>query len=76
MAEELVVAKESWIETTRQYFIDIRSEMKRVTWPSKEKVQSTSLVVIVSVFAFAAYFFVLDKFIENTVTRAYTYLVK
>ena len=76
MADELVVKKESFIENAREYFIDIRSEMKRVTWPSRQKVESTTLVVIVSVFAFAAYFKVVDKIIENTVTRSYTYLVK
>ena len=76
MADELAVKKESWIDTTREYLIDIRSEMKRVTWPSRQKVESTTLVVIVSVFAFAAYFNILDKIIENTVTRGYQYMVK
>ncbi len=76
MAAELEVKKTNWVESTREYLIDIRSEMKRVTWPSRLQVESTTLVVILSVFAFAVYFQILDKIIENTVTRAYTYLVK
>jgi preprotein translocase subunit SecE len=76
MADELVVRKESWIESTRQYLTDIRGEMKRVTWPGRQKVESTTLVVIVSVFAFALYFKIVDTIINDTVTRAYTYLVK
>ncbi len=76
MADELVVKKESWIESTREYLIDIRAEMKRVTWPSRAKVESTTIVVIVSVFAFALYFKFLDTVINATVTRAYEYLVK
>jgi len=76
MAAELEVKKESFIDSTRAYLIDIRSEMKRVTWPSKAQVQSTTLVVIVCVFAFAAYFKVVDWAIEQTVTRAYTALAK
>jgi len=76
MADELVVKKQSFVESTREYLIDIRSEMKRVTWPSRQKVESTTLVVIVSVFAFAAYFKVVDTVIDMTITRAYVSLVK
>jgi preprotein translocase subunit SecE len=42
MADELIEKKESWIESTRQYLTDIRGEMKRVTWPSRAKVESTT----------------------------------
>ncbi len=76
MADELEVKKESFIENTRQYLTDIRGEMKRVTWPSRQKVESTTLVVVVSVFAFAAYFSILDKVIQATVVAGYDKLVK
>lgn len=76
MAGELEPKKQSFIESAREYMDDIRAEMKRVTWPSKAQVQSTTLVVIVCVFAFAAYFKVVDWAIEQTVTRAYTALAK
>ena len=46
MAGELEVKKENWIESTRAYLTDIRSEMKRVTWPNRDRVQSTTIVVI------------------------------
>ena len=71
MADELVVKKESWIDSTRQYLTDIRGEMKRVTWPSRQKVESTTIVVIASVFAFAVYFKVVDTVIDKTVVAAY-----
>jgi len=75
MAGELE-KKPSWVESTREYFTDIRSEMRRVTWPSRKQVESTTLVVILSVFAFAAYFEIVDKLINETVQRGYDYLVK
>ncbi len=75
MAGELEV-KQSWIESTRSYLGDIRSEMKRVTWPSRERVQSTTLVVIVSVFIFAAYFKVVDTILTKTVVAAESALEK
>jgi preprotein translocase subunit SecE len=39
-------------------------------------VESTTLVVIVSVFAFAVYFKVIDTIIDRTVVSGYHYLVK
>jgi preprotein translocase subunit SecE len=76
MAGELELKKNNWIENTRSYLADIRSEMKRVTWPNRDRVQSTTVVVIVSVFIFAAYFKIVDTVIDVSVTRAYSFLVK
>ncbi len=76
MAGEEVVTKTSWVDSTREYLGDIRSEMKRVTWPSRERVQSTTLVVILSVFLFALYFKVVDQVLENTLVRVQSALVK
>jgi preprotein translocase subunit SecE len=76
MAGEVEVKKESFLESAKAYITDVRGEMKRVTWPSRAQVESTTLVVVLSVFAFAAYFRVVDYVIENTVTRGYTALVK
>ena len=76
MAGELEPKKQNWLENTRAYIGDIRSEMRRVTWPSRKQVESTTLVVILSVFAFAAYFKLVDKIVEETVVRAQTALLK
>ncbi len=76
MAGELEPKDKNWIENTRSYLGDIRSEMKRVTWPSKERVQSTTVVVIVSVFVFATYFSVVDRVIQDTVVKAEQRLIK
>ena len=35
-------------------------EMRRVTWPSLETGRATTTVVIIAVFAFAAYFSIVD----------------
>lgn len=77
MAAEVEVAKkENFIESTRAYLADVRGEMKRVTWPAKLQVQSTTAVVILSIFFFAAYFKVVDQIIDMTVVRGYAALVK
>jgi preprotein translocase subunit SecE len=76
MAGELEPKKSNLIESTRSYLSDIRSEMKRVTWPSRDRVQSTTMVVIVSVFIFATYFKIVDTVIERTVVKVEQSLIK
>jgi len=76
MAGELEPKKSNVIESTRSYLNDIRSEMKRVTWPNRDRVQSTTMVVIVSVFIFATYFKIVDTVIERTVLKVEQSLIK
>jgi preprotein translocase subunit SecE len=67
--------KQNWVENTRAYLGDIRSEMKRVTWPSRKQVESTTVVVIVSVFIFAAYFKIVDSILTSTLVRVQAFLI-
>lgn len=76
MAGELEAKKSNWIEGTREYVGEIRSEMKRVTWPTWERVQSTTVVVIISVFIFAAYFKIVDSAVSKAVVRIEKVFVK
>ena len=57
-----------WVQDTKEYFNDLRLEMRRVTWPNRKQVEGTTAVVIFSVFAFAAYFAVVDKLLSTGVT--------
>jgi len=75
MAGEEVV-KTNWIDSTRDYLRDIRSEMKRVTWPTRSRVESTTVVVILAVFIFALYFKIVDQVLEETIVRVQSALVK
>jgi preprotein translocase subunit SecE len=56
-----------WPQQVKTYYEDLRQEMRRVTWPSRAQVQGTTVVVILTVFAFAAYFKVVDEVITRTV---------
>jgi preprotein translocase subunit SecE len=65
MAEELTVAQKaaSWPMKVRDYFDELRLEMRRVTWPPWKQVRATTGVVIAAVFVFAIYFFIVDNVI-------------
>jgi preprotein translocase subunit SecE len=56
----------------KNYIEDLRSEMRRVTWPTWTQVRATTAVVVFSVFAFAAYFTVVDFFIERGISKVFT----
>jgi preprotein translocase subunit SecE len=49
-----------WEQTTA-FLSDVRGEMRKVVTPPRKEVQATTTVVIVTVFAFAAFFYVVDE---------------
>jgi len=65
-----------WMNETKEYFGDLRLEMRRVTWPSRKQVESTTAVVIFSVFAFAAYFEVVDTLLSKAITGILKFFAK
>jgi preprotein translocase subunit SecE len=53
----------------RQFFHDVRIEMRQVNWPSRDDVISTTSVVIVTVAFFALFFFVVDNGVWYLIQR-------
>lgn len=68
MADELTIQKGAW-QRMVDYIADVRTEMKKVTWPNKQEVYSTTVLVIVTTFGFAFFFWVCDSILSRTVTR-------
>ncbi len=66
----------SWLERAKEYYADLKAEMKKVTWPSREQVQATTAVVIACVFAFAAYFALVDVLLGKVISRVFDLLAK
>ena len=60
-----------WPAQTRSYFEDLQNEMRRVTWPSWKQVRATTVVVIGAVFAFAAYFALVDMLVGRGVNKLF-----
>ena len=61
-----------WPAQMKNYFEELQMEMRRVTWPSWKQVRATTLVVIAAVFAFAAYFFVVDDIVNSAINKLIT----
>jgi preprotein translocase subunit SecE len=61
----------AWPVQVKTYFQDLQNEMRLVTWPSWKQVRSTTTVVIVAVFMFAAYFMVIDQVVESAIQKIF-----
>jgi preprotein translocase subunit SecE len=56
-----------WPAQVKSFYNDVRTEMKKVTSPSRNEVQSTTGVVIVTVFLFGAFFWLIDLGLLHTI---------
>ena len=74
MAEELGLSKNAFTRM-RDYFTDVRTEMKRVTWPGKQEVYGTTVMVIFTTFVFAFYFAICDYAFRFGIQQALNYFL-
>ena len=52
--------KERWYKRFWNFLKGARAELKKVTWPSREEVTSTTIVVIASIIFFGFFLFFCD----------------
>ena len=65
-----------WVQGTKDYVNDLKLEMRRVTWPNRKQVEGTTVVVILSVFAFAGYFAIVDSLLVKGVKSVLDFFTK
>ena len=53
----------------KSFLAEVRSELKKVTWPSKPEVQNTTVVVILTTVFFGFYLWGLDLVFMQVMTR-------
>jgi preprotein translocase subunit SecE len=63
----------NWIESAKQFYADVRSEMKKVSWPNRQEVTGTTIVVIVAVFFFGFYLGLVDLLLQMGLDRILRY---
>jgi preprotein translocase subunit SecE len=72
MAEELAARKDT-LTRLREYIAEVRTEMKRVTWPGKQEVYSTTVMVIITTFLFGGYFMLCDRIFGPLIVKVLNY---
>ena len=56
-----------WWTRSRTFLVEVRNELKRVTWPSRKEVYATTFVVIVTAVLFGVYLWLLDQVFDTVV---------
>ncbi len=56
-----------FIRDIRQFVHEVSLEMKKVSWPSRNEVVNTTIVVIIAVFFFAFYLFGTDLLLSYVI---------
>ena len=60
------------VKQFRTFLTEVRSEVKKVTFPGRDEVVATTTVVIITSFVFAIFLFIADLMI----VRSYEFIVK
>jgi preprotein translocase subunit SecE len=53
---------------------DVRSEMKKVSWPGKKEVYGTTIVVVAAVFFFGVYLGLIDTLLRIGVDKLFKWV--
>ena len=53
----------NWWTKAKEFVAEVRTEMRKVSFPSREEVVGTTVVVLVTSFVFAVFLFVSDRLI-------------
>ncbi len=61
--------KAKWYKRIGPFLKEARAEMKKVTWPSKNEVYSTTLVVIIATLFFGFYLYFMDLIFSWAIKR-------
>lgn len=61
--------KERWYKRFWVFLKEARAELKKVTWPSRSEVYSTTIVVIIATVFFGFYLFLMDIVFSWAITK-------
>jgi preprotein translocase subunit SecE len=54
-------------ESAKQFLREVKTELKKVTWPSRKDTLSGTLVVLVAVFIIAIFLGIVDSLLSNAI---------
>ncbi len=66
----------TWPAQIKEYIEDLKSEMRKVTWPTMDQVKATTAVVVAAVFGFAAFFFAVDIAVAQMIDKLFRTFAK
>ena len=64
--------KVRWYKRLGNFLKDVKAEAKKVTWPSRQEVYSTTVVVIIAMAFFGFYLFFMDIIFSWAISQVKT----
>jgi preprotein translocase subunit SecE len=61
----------SWWNRSRTFLVEVRNELKRVTWPSRKEVTATTVMVIVFSAVLGVFLWVVDLILDRAVVALF-----
>ena len=61
----------SAMEQVREYMKDVRSELTKVSWPTREELRDSTVVVIVTVLLVATFIGIVDQGLNRVVALVF-----
>ena len=62
-------ARANFLERIGQFLSDVRTEMKRVAWPTANEVKNTTIITLIAVIFFAVYLYLVDRGLALFITQ-------
>ena len=62
------------VSRINQFFGDVKTEMRKVSWPGRKEVYGTTIVVLCAVFFFGIYLGLVDTILQFGVQSLYGWL--
>ena len=56
----------------KKFLVEVRTELRRTTWPNRTEVRNTTVIVIVTTFIIAAFLGVVDLVLSDILKRIFS----
>ncbi|MGD8377517.1 MAG: preprotein translocase subunit SecE [Acidobacteriota bacterium] len=65
-----------WFQKWKKFIGEVRMELRRTTWPNRNEVRNTTIVVLVTVFIFAAFLGVMDLVLSRALQEVLAFFAQ
>jgi preprotein translocase subunit SecE len=61
----------NYFKRLKQFLVEVWSELKKTTWPSRKEVYGTTIVVVVTVLICSVYLWIVDLFLSKGMNQVF-----
>ena len=69
MATSTAMRASQWVQDIRRFFVEVRAEMRKVTWPDRQQLRQATGAIIVFVGVLGLVIFFMDWVLQGVLVR-------